>query len=216
MNSAIEGMVPFGCLDDDAIAALVDGDVAGDPQRLAHVASCARCRDQLGSAAEAVNDPVIGAEMNAAERGQAGVRARPRRWVAASLVSVAAAAAMLVITGPLKTLRDSTPQPDSAQSHRDAAITSTVAPKILSPGVNATFSDSLRWTSVTGSDLYRIRVWNAAGDVLWSAESRDTVIAIPHELKANTPYLWEVDARTAWDRWVSSNFVEFTLHERSR
>lgn len=207
-----ESAAPDGCLDADAIAALIDGDIAGDAEILAHVASCVLCRERVASAAEAIADPAIRAEMNAVDHSRRVTRS-PKRWVGVSLATMAAAAAVLVVIGPLKSFRNSDVPGDLAAIHRDASITSTIAPRIVSPGPSATFTDSLRWTSVASADLYRIRVWNPSGDVVWSAESRDTILAIPRELTANTRYLWEVDARTGWDRWVSSNFVEFTLHD---
>ncbi|MEP6508312.1 MAG: hypothetical protein ABJC63_08795 [Gemmatimonadales bacterium] len=211
MNSANESAVPDGCLDADAIAALIDGGAAGYAEKLAHVASCVVCRERVASAAEAIEDPAIKAEMNAVDHSRHVTRAS-RRWIGVSLATMAAAA-VLVVIGPLKSFRNSTVPGEFDAIHRDASITSTIAPRIVSPGPGATFADSLRWTSIANADLYRIRVWNPSGDVIWSAESRDTILAMPRELTANTRYLWEVDARTGWDRWVSSNFVEFTLHD---
>jgi len=59
--------------------------------------------------------------------------------------------------------------------------------------------------------MYRVRVWNQSGDVIWSGETRDTVVAIPSQVQRGVSYLWEVNARTGWDRWTSSEFVEFKI-----
>jgi hypothetical protein len=51
------------------------------------------------------------------------------------------------------------------------------------------------------------------GEVAWSGETRDTVLALPAALaRSGQEYLlWDVKARTGWDRWVMSDLVEITL-----
>jgi hypothetical protein len=76
-----------------------------------------------------------------------------------------------------------------------------------------TSADSLRWTSVPRADLYRVTFWRADGTVVWQADIRDTVHALPLEITASgeRSLLWEVQARTGWDRWVFSDIAELTL-----
>lgn len=119
---------------------------------------------------------------------------------------VVAAAAAIVLVGPIANR-----EADNGLSdiHRESSITTTVAPRTLSPANAAQPADSLRWTSVPTADLYRVRVWDTEGTVVFSGESARTSLGVPNGLRPGTSYLWEVAARTGWDRWVSSDFVEF-------
>lgn len=199
-------------LDDDRIAIIIDGIEAGaDPDAFAHVTDCAECRRRLAAVARLVDDPLIASEIDALE--PAPKRALPSRsrkpiFVFAGLA--AAAAATVVLLNPM---RVSAPRGESAVDssiHREAAITAAAAPQIISQGIIT--SDSLRWTGVAQADLYRVRIWDRAGNVVWTTETRDTVLAIPLQLvHKNGSYLLDVKARTGWDRWVSSSFAEFEI-----
>jgi hypothetical protein len=212
LNHVNEDRMGDSCLDADSIAALADGAASGDAAVLAHVASCARCRERLASATEALNDQSVQSELTKLERGDPRAVPASRRWLV--MAGLAAAAALVVVIGPLKSFRDSGAAVE-LPLNRDPSITSSPAPRIVSP-TSQNVSEPLRWTSVPHADLYRIRVWNPSGDVVWSTESRDTMVAVPRELAANTRYLWEVEARTGWDRWVTSDLVELTLRDSRR
>ena len=47
---------------------------------------------------------------------------------------------------------------------------------------------------------------------MWEVEGSDTAIAPPVSIagQRGTAYLWKVEARTGWDRWVASELVEFS------
>jgi hypothetical protein len=49
--------------------------------------------------------------------------------------------------------------------------------------------------------------------VAWDGEARDTVLPLPPPLARPEAgdCLWVVDARTGWDRWVSSELHELTV-----
>lgn len=195
------------CLDDVTLAALVDGsEFAEKPSALSHIATCTYCRHRLSAIARAVSSPEVSGEIDALERAPlklASRRVTRRVFVAGGL---AAAAVAVVLLRPV--LREPAAREGVT---RESAITSTVAPRIVSPRGLTGSGEMLRWTRVPEADAYRVRVWNQEGDVVWSSETRDTTLLMPPELKAETTYLWEVNARIGWDRWVASDFIEFRI-----
>ena len=189
----------------DTLAALAEGNVAAVPaSELDHVAECAECRSQLAMLSQTLEDPDVAAELRTLE-----ARAIPRSsrlslpWLGGL---AAAAAAAIVLVGPIRSRETAT--------HRESAITTTEAPRALAPIEAASPGDSLRWTTLPQADLYRVRIWNAEGVVVWSAETRDTVAVLPPMLTPATQYLWEVRARTGWDRWVGTDLIPFSLRPR--
>lgn len=209
VRSSLAGPPPdTPCLDDVDIARLVDGSTAGlDGPAMRHLASCTRCRDQLAAAARVLDDPLVAAELEriAAPR----LTRRSRLTIAGGLAAATIAGVLLwpdagVERGPELAF-------DSA-AYRERTLTTTAAPRILGPLGAATLADSLRWSSVPGADLYRITFWRPDGTVAWSGEARDTVIPLPMDLTSagSEVLLWDVKARTGWDRWVSSDLIEFT------
>ena len=197
------------CLDDASIAAVVEGrafdwrDIA-----LAHVSECAFCRYRVAAVARVAQHPEIKKEIETLEPERHSVASPRVGWRFFATAGLAAAAAAVILIDPAGKLRERfTP---SGEVHREAAITTTESPRIISPSGKGS-ADRLRWTSVPEADMYRVRIWNQNGDVVWSSETRDTVIAIPSAVQRGVSYLWEVNARTGWDRWTSSEFVEFTI-----
>jgi hypothetical protein len=71
----------------------------------------------------------------------------------------------------------------------------------------------LRWAAVDGADRYRVTLFDAGGGVLYESELGDTLTALPDsvELTPGRRYLWKVEARTDFDRWVGSELVEFSI-----
>lgn len=200
------------CLSDDSIAAMVDArGSALRKESVAHLSECADCRRRFASTVRMMDDDAIASEMRRLNVAQSS---RPisllqwsrRKTMVISGGLVVAAAAAIVLVGPIANR-----EADNGLSdiHRESSITTTVAPRILSPANAAQSADSLRWTSVPTADLYRVRVWDTEGTVVFSGESERTSLGVPNGLRPGTSYLWEVAARTGWDRWVSSDFVEF-------
>ena len=201
-------------LDDSTLAAIVDGD-ASRTDAIAHLSVCDDCRRRLSAVAHLVDDAELRAEIQTLEPGRA-TSATPKRWRGASIAAIsafaAAAVATIVISGPNRNIASKTPVTVDTSIHREGAITMTAPPRILSPASVASRNDALRWTSVPGADIYRIQVWNTDGRVVFSTDTHDTTVALPVELeKSGATYLWEVKARTGWDRWVSSEFLQFTI-----
>jgi hypothetical protein len=96
------------------------------------------------------------------------------------------------------------------EQHRETGAGPAV-PRIVAPSASLDPGDSLRWTGVAEADLYRVRVWDGEGTVVWTTDTRDTTAALPAQLRPGVQYMWDVSARTGWDRWVSSDIVELTL-----
>lgn len=196
------------CLTDDAVAEIAEGGNGPvDHVALEHVAACGDCRARVVATIRLLNDP----EVSAAARALPTVQPRwsSRRLAIAGGLAAAAAAAF-VLAGPVKWLGESSIAGNDARAHRDPTITATTAPRIVSPA-SVIVGESIRWTSVPSSDLYRVRIWNAQGTVVWTIDTRDTSVVLPQVISARTRYLWEVKARTGWDRWVASDFHELTL-----
>jgi len=205
-------------LDDDIIAAIVDG-MNRDSHReaIAHLGECSECRARLVAVANLLDDSAITEEI---EKLDPSVRrGAPRRWTpaywGAAATLAAAAAVTIVLVRPDNVNLRPNGSVVSTETHREGTVTTTMPPRILSPA-SIGRGDSLRWTSVTGADLYRVQVWDREGNVVLSTDTRDTVLAFPRLLAGKGgSYLWEVKARTGWDRWVSSDFLELTVRTPS-
>ena len=96
-------------------------------------------------------------------------------------------------------------------------MTTTVAPSLIAP-LGAMAADTFRWTSVPRADRYRLTVFDREGRTVWEVEGTDTAVARPDPLprQRGTAYLWKVEARTGWDRWVASELVEFSAAPAGR
>lgn len=215
-RSLAEEPAPGRCLDDAEIAALVDGvDLERQGSAIAHLASCGRCRADLAAVTRLLRDPSVAQEIEMIQP-PAPRRVGARLARQAMVSGLVAAALGGVILGPLL-VRNASEAGDAAIL-RERAITTTAAPRIVGPLGVATLADSLRWTSVPRADLYRITVWDREGSVVWEGETRDTVLGLPEALDASrgADLLWDVKARTGWDRWVASELVELTVGDQRR
>ena len=187
------------CLQDDLIAAVADGSLAPDARAavLAHVASCSRCRDAVASVARALADPAVARELSASPNGR-------RRYRIA--VPLAAAAVLLLLLW--------SPGNDPTSGHRGAPPpppATTPIPRF--PVGTVAIVNDLRWSPVAGADRYRVTVFDAKGSVVYATETSGSDVAFPDSiaLVPDAAYLWKVDARTGFDRWVASDLVEFRV-----
>ena len=192
-----------GCLGDDILAALADGNL--DPpardEAMMHLAQCGFCRSSVASVARVLGDPAVAAAARAVDR------APGRRFV--RLVAPAAAAAVLLIAilGRQGTVERSSP------IHRAPVISAIDQPVAISPLGAGARPEWLRWGAVVGADRYRVTLFHADGRVLYVLELRDTAAAVPDSigLIPGSSYLWMVEARTGWDRWSSSRLFKFSI-----
>lgn len=158
------------------------------------------------SLADLLNDPDIQRELHALESSAGDRRSSgmPLRLVGGM---AAAAVATIMLVQPVRSrLAD--------EAHRETNVTATAAPRALSPIDVASAVDTLRWSRISDADLYLVRIWNTKGEVVWSGETRDNALPLPTTLRADVQYLWDVKARTGWDRWIESDLVPFIVNTR--
>ena len=198
------GEIPIAtpdCFDADTIAALADGALSSDarPHALRHLAGCPYCRRAVASVAGAIADGPVTHEIEIVE-------GRAHRWRRVLRLGVPLAAAAIVLV----LLRS--PANDGGGPHRGGQGPG-VGPTPISPRGSVETAQRLHWTSVSGSDRYRVTLFGAQGNVLYEAEVVDTVVALPDSVRftAGQPYLWKVEARTGWGRWETSVLVDFVI-----
>jgi len=106
------------------------------------------------------------------------------------------------------------PIPDVAP-HRQSASAAEIEPRIVSSAMPGLVPDTLRWTSVPFADRYQVLMFDREGTLTWEAQTRDTAIALPQRLRTEAAaYLWKVEARTDWNRWVASEWAELAIPRR--
>jgi hypothetical protein len=194
------------CLDEAALVALAWGDTDHRTSTdIDHVAGCEYCRRRLSDIVRLAADPTIKQEIEALEPPR---RITTHRFMRRTVIfgTLAAAAAIVVLVSPFQSMRN-------RELRREAGNTSAVAPRIISSAELRSRNEPLRWTSAPHADLYRVRIWNQNGDVVWSTETTDTLVSVPGVIQTGVRYMWLVDARTAWDRWVPSDLVELQIQE---
>jgi hypothetical protein len=88
-------------------------------------------------------------------------------------------------------------------------------PVVIAPVGIVTSADTFIWSSVPRATRYDVRLFDAAGSVVWSTRSTDTVVRRPPEisLRPNASYYWKVDAQTGISRTESSELAEFSIRK---
>ena len=202
------------CLDEMAIAELAEG-VATDDARVAataHLVTCASCRSQLSELRATLDDAAIVAAL---PRTGATRRLRSTFIGGLSAAGLAAAAVLVFALAPNLTRHEmGAPRRDeTAAPMRDETGAFVVAPVAVAPVDLVSDSLVFRWSSVPGANRYRLRVFDAEGIVVWETQTSDTTAAPPAAitLQRGARYLWKVEARTDFDRWVGSALTEFQL-----
>ncbi len=210
------------CFDELTVADILDNgvDFTQHPELILHLSACSRCRDQVTSVARALRHPSVAAEIDHAAFPSELRVTRSWRFVGLGALTAVAAAAAFMVAGPLAGKRASRPlvSVTNAQTHREPGMTTTTAPSLIAPIGALAAADTFRWTSVPRADRYRLTVFDRDGIVVWEADVGDTAIAWPDSIpgRRGTTYLWKVEARTGWDRWVASEMVEFSLPDKGR
>ena len=193
------------CLDEITIASLVDGtiDDASRATAMRHLGVCAACREQLADVSDALRDPAIARALSA------GSSVPSRRKAPARVALIGSIAAALVLATVGRPWHRSDPSP-TLRDERNALGT---APAPLAPRGTVRAVDRFAWSRVQRADRYRITVFGADGTVVWEAETPDTTIApaSPSRLRAQTQYLWRVEARTEFERWAGSRLTSFEV-----
>jgi anti-sigma factor RsiW len=197
-----------------------------------HVAACPRCQTELALLHEFERaSPRAGEEAAARwitgqlEQKFAGTLPKPQgerrndersRWsFLATLRPMQAAgfamAAALLVAAVGIALRDSRPpQISTALSERQVFRSGEVS--VVAPAENPAAPPSeLRWAPWAAADSYSVRVMEVDRKELWSAETRQTAVALPAAVRAQIvprkPLLWEVIARDADGRTLASSGI---------
>ena len=175
----------------------------------AHLLTCEACREEVRVAL------VVRAELGE-QLGQApgrGADAGRRRLRPGLLIGLATAAALVLVLQRGARLGLS---PSGA--HRAPAQGAAPTPMPRQPVGAVSTARQVQWSGVAGADRYRVRVFNADGDVLWEAQGPDTALSLPDSLRL-TPgrrYYWSVGGRIGVDHWVDSRLTEFVIRPPDR
>lgn len=189
---------------EDLIARYVSGILsAGGLERFeAHLVLCARCQEEVTLAA------AVGHQLNRAGPEARRVGRFRRTLLAASFGGALAAAAALVLV-----LRPAGMEPGTPiEEHRSTDARSD-APIPISPIGGVVSGVKLHWLGSASADRYRVTVVDGDGDLVWQAEVADTVAVLPRDvgLRPGVDYFWRVEARSGFQRWQASDFVEFHI-----
>ena len=179
---------PYGHLDDERLAAFLDGGLTPDERAWAvsHFAACASCRGEM----------VATRRLLAA---QAPTR-RPWRTIVPVLVAAAIAFAFVprfvrMPNTPADVEKTAPPSAERAAQPDGRAVVS-----VLEPVDQSVVRDSVvvfRWRSVGTDATYHISLQDSTGGVLWEATLGDTSATLPRAVKlgARQQYFWSVDAQ---------------------
>jgi anti-sigma factor RsiW len=158
----------------------------------AHLAACDECCSELIEVAQLLRTQP---------------RRRDRRGLWYVTAGVAAAAGLLLILFPRAG------QPPESPGYREPVVTTTVGPVIIAPRGETTAARAVVWRAVPHAERYRLTLFDVTGTVIWQSRVSDTVATLPAtiELRPRASYFWQVEAQTAWNRWVRSDLVEFSV-----
>ena len=214
MTVAAAGWAPDErCLTDGQLAELAQREAAPDLEVLSHLAACAGCSSMLASLIRLLDDPQVRADVQQVERPRPVARSRAavRSTAGAATLAAALVAGLLLRADAAP---DHVPVPDVAP-HRQSASAPEIVPRIIAPAMPSIVPDTLRWTSVPFADRYQVLMFDREGTLTWEAQTRDTAIALPQRLRTEAAaYLWKVEARTDWNRWVASEWAELVIPRR--
>lgn len=213
------------CPDEHQIAGYVDGglDAAAREQVELHIADCRRCLALVGLLCrERDADAIRRVPDGAVAPTPVRVTKRPMpRW---RLAPQWAAAAALVLAVPLllQTGRN-LDRGVEGQGRPEPSVTRTLAPtanglQVLSPGDGASVDPrrlSFRWTEVSGSPFYDVRIVTDAGDVVVQQRVTGTTWQLPAQLnlQPGAEYFVRIDAYPSGDKAVSSDHVPFRVSD---
>jgi anti-sigma factor RsiW len=211
------------CLDEHQIAGYVDGglDAAARKQVEHHLADCRHCLALvafLGRERDADVIEPVPHEVAAQTRALGPTRPQ-RRWRPAP--QWAAAAALVLAVPLLLQLGRNLDRGAEGQGRPDPPATRTLAPtgvglQLLSPAAGAAVDPrrmSFRWTAVSGTPYYDVRIVTDAGDVVIQQRVTGTTWRAPAQLnlQPGAEYFVHIDAYPSADKAVSSDHVPFRV-----
>lgn len=195
-----------------------------------HLAECSRCQTELKLLSDFENAaPRKGEEASLSwitsqlerrfsdDLAAAGEKAHGgavRRWAGEFLLrplqmgGLAAAAAM-VLAGVVIAFRETRPPELGSPAPAPVVFRSGELSVFFPAGDLREPPGELRWQPSASASLYSIRVMEVDRTELWSAETRQTAIALPAQVRARIvprkPILWEVVARDSAGRALASS-----------
>jgi hypothetical protein len=180
------------------IAAYLNGALAADERQVLenHLASCRTCR----------------VEVTRARRLLHTSPESRRRWLAAAPGLAAAAVVAFIVLLPKDTTRVEQQDERSLGAGTETIqVITVIRPEdgeILRTG-DVVFG----WHPQPNEPLYRLTLTDGGGRNLWTAETRDTSLTLPREVRlaAGTQYLWYIDALDASGRSVTSGMRRFSI-----
>jgi hypothetical protein len=126
-------------------------------------------------------------------------------------VPVAAAVTVLILLRSPLLLTRAAPGDDGATPHRGSSGDNGVT--LVRPVGTVAAARLFDWKRVVGSDQYRVTLYDERGAVLYEEQVVDSTLILPDSvrLEAGRPYLWRVQARMGWDRWIASDLMAFRI-----
>lgn len=202
--------VQAGCLDEAQIAALVDGLLEPDDKTgvLSHLAVCHRCCQATASLVRALQSEPIAAALSEHVARRQAINRRLRIGAASALAAAAGLVGLLMVW-------PSEPAVTPAPVQREPSVGVAAAAVLQEPIGESAAPEEFRWSPVSGADRYRVTVFDDQANVVWETETQETRAAPPATVgfRPGVQYLWKVAARVAWDRWVDSELVRFSIAE---
>ena len=218
------------CPDDHQIAAAVDGKLnwADRDSFDRHVADCDFCVARIGTlnglraveVPEAIPDITLARARRLPKR--VGIKRQAPRWAVAAVVVLAISFAIYqyspVVDGPDTSVSSlppaATPQADFRQSRN--INPNSLRPKILTPNEGALIDAGnalFRWTEISGSLYYDIRIVTWEGDMVWQERVNEAEWGLPgnFKLEPGAEYYVRVDAYLAEAKSISSRHVLFKV-----
>jgi len=198
----------------------------------AHLEHCARCQTELallheferasprpGEEAAArwitsqLEEKFAGAPPKPQMERREDRRPRSRFWSALRPMQAGgfAVAAALLVAAVGIALRDARPPQIASSVPERQVFRSAEIPVVAPPENPARAPSELRWSAWGNADSYSVRVMEVDRKELWSAETRQTSVALPAAVRAQIvprkPLLWEVVARDADGRTLASSGI---------
>lgn len=203
----VEAGITPDCLDEVSQAELADGKMPVDrsSEAVEHLAQCGYCRSQVGSLMLALADDEIRSAIPDSRR--AAGTARYVAWAGLAAAAVAAVIWVGITRAP----------GDPLSGHRGPTLTGAAAPVAIEPVGAAATADLFQWRTVPGADRYEVVVLDGQGRLVWSEQTRDTVLPFSGPLlESGRPFFWQLRARVGFGRWTDSDMIEFQISNEAR
>lgn len=224
-TAAVDTTRSSACPDEHQIAGYVDGGLeeAARERVELHLAQCSGCLALVGLLCrERDAEEIEAPPWNVPAQTRARATSRPQRvWCLAP--QWAAAAALVLAVPLLLQLSRNLDRGAEGQGSPEPPATRTMASpaaglQVLTPGAGAEVDPrrmSFRWTEVSGTPYYDVRIVTDAGDVVLQQRVTGTTWQPPAQvaLRPGAEYYVHIDAYPSGDKTVSSDHVLFRVSD---